>query len=356
MRKRLMVAVVVALLASVFTPSTTASADLPLDYDIPNGHFYTQTNGSPQESSPKGFRLTDDDGIPFWSEFQRLGSVPVLGYPISRRFLWDGFVSQATQKAIMQWSASEQHVKLVNILDYLSQAGKDDWLSTAKLVPKPISHPSEEGQTWEEIVHSRYQLLEESPAIKFAYFSVPDPIALFGLPTSPPQDMGPVIAVRFQRAVIQQWKVAGPTGKANDITVANAGDLLKEAGLILPKAALIPEGSPLVDTHQAVSSRASLSTVKGLATWYGANFHGRIMRNGAIYNMYDPTTTACNVFPLGSQLKVTSLDTGKSINVRVTDTGAFRPPIIVDLSWAAFAQLADPRLGILNVIVELLPD
>src|SRR5579859_4304817 len=72
------------------------------DRDIPNGHFYTQANGM-GGGGTYGYRITDDGGIAFWSEFKRLGGVDVLGYPASTRFTLDGFTVQATQRVILQW-------------------------------------------------------------------------------------------------------------------------------------------------------------------------------------------------------------------------------------------------------------
>jgi rare lipoprotein A len=69
--------------------------------------------------------------------------------------------------------------------------------------------------------------------------------------------------------------------------------------------------------------------------------------------MYDPSTTAANVYPMGTWLRVTRLSTGKSIVVRVTDRGGFRYPDICDLSYAAFSQLADPATGVIGVKVEI---
>ena len=48
-----------------------------------------------------------------------------------------------------------------------------------------------------------------------------------------------------------------------------------------------------------------------LATWYGPGFDGSLMANGQVYNMHDPTTTASNLYPLGTWLKVTNLQNGR---------------------------------------------
>src|SRR2546423_1168067 len=82
--------------ALVLTLACTPAAMAQSDSELPIGHFYTQANGgAPAEY---GFRVSNEGGIGFWSDFQRLGGVASLGYPISRRFMLDGYVSQATQK------------------------------------------------------------------------------------------------------------------------------------------------------------------------------------------------------------------------------------------------------------------
>ncbi|MGH2369384.1 MAG: hypothetical protein ACRDI2_14415, partial [Chloroflexota bacterium] len=96
-------ALVVALLMLALWPSGAGAQGIVRetlrDYQVVNGYFFTQTGGSPDY----GYSVTDDDGIPLWQEFLRLGGPDVLGYPVSRRFVWDGFVVQATQKAVLQW-------------------------------------------------------------------------------------------------------------------------------------------------------------------------------------------------------------------------------------------------------------
>src|SRR5579862_7739933 len=84
-------------LASVSLPMVNAQT-AGADFDIPNGHFYTQANGG--AGAQYGYRITNDGGIGFWNEFQRLGGVNLLGYPASTRFMLDGFMVQATQKVL----------------------------------------------------------------------------------------------------------------------------------------------------------------------------------------------------------------------------------------------------------------
>lgn len=92
----------------------------------------------------------------------------------------------------------------------------------------------------------------------------------------------------------------------------------------------------------------------GLATWYGPGFHGNGMANGQIFDMYDPTTTASNTFPLGTWLRVTNQSNGASVVVQVRDTGGFGGAVVVDLSMAAFASIGSLDSGVIPVSIERL--
>lgn len=227
----------VALLsASLFSAPLTSWAADPADYAISGGWFYTQTSNAPGIS---GYAVTDTATARFYSEFQRLGGVDVVGYPISNRFSWDGFETQAFQRLILQWHPDTGSVQFVNVFDRMHEAGQDTWLFEEKQVPRQASY-NDLGKEFSQVVAERLALLDDNPAIKQVYFSAPaDPVAFNGLPTAPIQDLGNVIVLRAQRVVLQQWKVNTPWAKAGDVTIANGGQVALEAGL-LPADALKP--------------------------------------------------------------------------------------------------------------------
>lgn len=98
---------------------------------------------------------------------------------------------------------------------------------------------------------------------------------------------------------------------------------------------------------------AQAQVVEGKASWYGGKFHGRYAADGSIYNKYDFTTAATKKYKLGEVLKVTNPNNGKSVIVKVTDRGAFKKyGRLLDLSRAAFDEIADLRKGVIKVIVE----
>jgi len=212
------------------------------DWDIPGGHFFTQTRGG--APAGYGYSVTDDAVAPFWSEFQRLGGVEAVGYPVSRRFVWNGFVVQAFQKAIFQWRPEVGRVYFVNVFDEFTRLGKDGWLEVVRSTPRPAQF-NEQGLSWDQIIANRLKLLDDYPAIRAAYFGVGDWLNLNGLPLAPVKDYGNVRVLRAQRVIIQQWLVDVPWARAGQVVFANGGDVAKEAGII-PQAATQPEDGGLV--------------------------------------------------------------------------------------------------------------
>jgi S1-C subfamily serine protease len=230
-----------ALVPAAGAPAAQAQAisrETQREFEIVNGYFFTQTGGNPR--GDLGYSITDEAGIPFWSEYQRLGGVDALGYPVTRRFIWDGFVVQATQKVVLQWRPELGRVVFVNLLDELTRAGKDDWLLVYRQIPRPATFPDEAGLPFDQIIRNRLRLLDGYPALRAAYFATPDPIAANGLPVAPVTDVGPALVLRAQRRAFQLWKVPTPFAQPGDITVVNGGDLGKEAGLY-PAEAVQPE-------------------------------------------------------------------------------------------------------------------
>lgn len=90
---------------------------------------------------------------------------------------------------------------------------------------------------------------------------------------------------------------------------------------------------------------------KGTASWYGSKFHGRNTSNGEVYNMY-AMTAAHKTLPIPSYAKVTNLQNGKAVIVRINDRGPFHGSRIIDLSWAAANKLGYANIGTAKVQVE----
>jgi rare lipoprotein A len=92
----------------------------------------------------------------------------------------------------------------------------------------------------------------------------------------------------------------------------------------------------------------------GIASWYGPTFHGRQTASGEKYDQHE-MTAAHRTLPLPSMVRVTRLDTGASVVLRVNDRGPFSSNRILDMSKEAASELDMIRDGTAKVKVEYLP-
>ena len=98
---------------------------------------------------------------------------------------------------------------------------------------------------------------------------------------------------------------------------------------------------------------ASLRTFRerGMASWYGRRFHGKPTASGESYDMY-AMSAAHPTLPIPSYARVTHLDNGRSVVVRINDRGPFHAGRVIDLSYAAAHRLGIIAAGSAPVEVE----
>lgn len=92
---------------------------------------------------------------------------------------------------------------------------------------------------------------------------------------------------------------------------------------------------------------------RGVASWYGVKFHGQRTSSGELYDMYK-MTAAHPTLPIPSYARVTSIESGKSVVVRVNDRGPFQTNRIIDVSYTAALKLGLLGKGSHEVEVERL--
>jgi rare lipoprotein A len=92
---------------------------------------------------------------------------------------------------------------------------------------------------------------------------------------------------------------------------------------------------------------------QGTASWYGSKFHGHETSNGEIFDLYAPSA-AHKTLPIPSYARVTNLDNGRSVVVRVNDRGPFHGNRLIDLSYGAAVKLDYMAQGTARVEVEVL--
>lgn len=102
--------------------------------------------------------------------------------------------------------------------------------------------------------------------------------------------------------------------------------------------------------YYVLESAAGFSQT-GRASWYGRQFHGRRTSSGEAYNMFK-MTAAHKRLPVPSYVRVTNLDNGRDVIVRVNDRGPFHDGRIIDLSYVAARRLGVVKRGSAPVRIE----
>lgn len=120
-----------------------------------------------------------------------------------------------------------------------------------------------------------------------------------------------------------------------------------------PRAATGNRDYVVLGKKYRVMDDASGYVEEGMASYYGNKFHRRRTSSGEVYDMY-AFTAAHKTLPLPSFARVTNLENGRSVIVRVNDRGPFHPGRVIDLSYAAAVKLGYRDKGSARVRVEAL--
>lgn len=121
---------------------------------------------------------------------------------------------------------------------------------------------------------------------------------------------------------------------------ASSSSPVRSGGGVTP----LPQSSPSVATGSYA--------VRGLATYYGAKYQGRTTASGEPFDK-EAWTAAHETLAFGTKVRVTNLDNGRSVVVRINDR--FKPfkGRIIDLSERSFRQLAALEQGVIPVTLEV---
>ncbi|MFP4318077.1 MAG: septal ring lytic transglycosylase RlpA family protein [Phormidium sp.] len=92
---------------------------------------------------------------------------------------------------------------------------------------------------------------------------------------------------------------------------------------------------------------------EGIASWYGPGFEGNQTANGEIFNSQEITAAHLEL-PFGTEVRVTNLDNGRSLVVRINDRGPYTGGRIIDLSAGAAEELGMIHTGTAPVVLEVL--
>jgi rare lipoprotein A len=118
-----------------------------------------------------------------------------------------------------------------------------------------------------------------------------------------------------------------------------------------------PSAAPFAEAGSGHPDLAATRVVDqvGLASWYGDQEQGRLTASGQRFDARK-LTAAHRTLPLDTKVKVTNLENGKSVEVKVNDRGPYIPGRVLDLSTEAAKLLGMEKQGLALVRIEVLPD
>src|SRR5580698_8577215 len=154
------------------------------------------------------------------------------------------------------------------------------------------------------------------------------------------------------------WVVAGILSLAMAAVVFTDSTLTVQADTPLARpAATLPPGAPpasfLIAGKAAVKPLFPAEALHGIATWYGAVRQGHRTASGERFDEM-AMTAAHKTLPFGTLVRVVNLKTNKSVVVRVNDRGQLPADHVIDLSYAAAAELNIVKTGVAPVRLDVI--
>ena len=177
------------------------------------------------------------------------------------------------------------------------------------------------------------------------------PFFLAACSTPPPSQSPPLPQDNADVSVSERYHVEQDSAPLRPISQDEVFDAIPQADPILRFGNVSPY---VIDgvTYNVLEDYRDYRE-QGTASWYGAKFSGHKTSNGELYDLYQPSA-AHKTLPIPSYARVTNLDNGKSIVVRVNDRGPFPSDRIIALSYAAAVKLGYMEQGTAQVEVEVM--
>jgi rare lipoprotein A len=146
----------------------------------------------------------------------------------------------------------------------------------------------------------------------------------------------------------------------SETTRNQADDVLQAANLL---RRLVGNAAPLGTVANSPSSRSVsrftasspvTQLASGFASWYGPGFNGAMSASGEIFNA-NGYTAAHRSLPFGTQVRVTNMDNGRSVVVRINDRGPFVHNRVLDISEGAARVIGLVNSGVAPIMMEVMP-
>jgi rare lipoprotein A (peptidoglycan hydrolase) len=149
--------------------------------------------------------------------------------------------------------------------------------------------------------------------------------------------------------------ISGLISLGANVTTAFAKKVAPHRGsnTIPPRAKRVGSQLKAVSHRHSAKHRRASSSMRGVASWYGNEFHHRKTASGVLFDTH-AMMAAHRSLPFGTKVRVTNLANRKSCVVEITDRGPFSHHRVIDLSYAAAEELGMTESGLAKVQLEVI--
>ncbi len=164
--------------------------------------------------------------------------------------------------------------------------------------------------------------------------------------------LGKQATLKFDRGLVYS-----DTARNQEGDVLQAANLLRRlVGNASPVSAIATASSPSSSRSRVaarVASRPATEFASGFASWYGPGFNGAMSASGETFNA-NALTAAHRNLPFGTQVKVTNMDNGRSVVVRINDRGPYAHNRVLDISEGAARVIGLINSGVAPIRMEVM--
>lgn len=149
-------------------------------------------------------------------------------------------------------------------------------------------------------------------------------------------------AIGIEIPILGGWRTQVTLGTGSDAKSASAATAASKA-----RAPMTVKPRPANGGNASITG--SKHSLKGIASYY---WQDQMTASGEVFNK-DDLTAAHPTLPFGTQVRVTRLDTGQSVVVRINDRGPFKAGRVIDLSKRAAENITMTGRGLVNVKIDV---
>lgn len=243
-------------------------------------------------------------------------------------------------------------MSIVSSVEVTLGSSLTDLVATGQSTTEPAAQSTTENQSTTVDPRNNFAPSQPGNHLKPKVLENPDLKPVIPAQREPEKPVEPTTSQTVPVTRPQPKKTAETRSTSND----NAAPAKKTQPTRINQTRVTPKPTARVSSRPQTVQRAkgkATARKRGMASWYGPGFNGRRTASGERFNQHG-MTAAHRTLPIGTKVKVTNLNNGRSVVVRINDRGPFGGRRIIDLSQGAARLIGVVQSGVAPVLLEIL--